>query len=82
MEEIAVLFEGEAVERMISRMAHEIIEHSESLDRMLLVGIERGGVPLAGRLQAQILRYTGKEDSVPGRPRKAAGKAYRRISPT
>ena len=61
MEEIAVLFEGEAVERMISRMAHEIIEHSESLDRMLLVGIERGGVPLAGRLQAQILRYTGKE---------------------
>lgn len=58
MEESTVLFEGDVVERMISRMAHEIAEHSPGTERLLLLGIERGGVALAGRLKQLISRYT------------------------
>ena len=54
-----VLLDGEAIERTLSRIAHEIIERNDELDEVVLVGIHRRGVPLAQRLRRLIAERTG-----------------------
>ena len=56
-----VLLDGEAVERTLSRIAHEIIEGNPDLDRVALVGIHTRGVPLAQRLRRRIADFTGRD---------------------
>lgn len=36
--------------RALRRMAHEVIERNHGLDQVVVVGLQTGGVPLAGRL--------------------------------
>ena len=55
----AELMDGAAMQRAITRMAHEIIEQLEPLENVMLVGIRRRGVPLAQRLAETIERYEG-----------------------
>ena len=40
------LLDGEAIERTLSRVAHEIIERNPDLDDVALVGIHTRGVPI------------------------------------
>ena len=56
-----VLLDQEAVERTLSRIAHEIIEGNPELDKVALVGIHTRGVPLAQRLRRKIAEFTGRE---------------------
>jgi pyrimidine operon attenuation protein/uracil phosphoribosyltransferase len=49
-----VVLDGEAIERTLSRIAHEIIERNDDLSAVALVGIHRRGVPLAQRLRRLI----------------------------
>jgi pyrimidine operon attenuation protein / uracil phosphoribosyltransferase len=42
------------IERILSRIAHEIIEKNKGTEEICLVGIQRGGVHLAGRLASKI----------------------------
>jgi pyrimidine operon attenuation protein/uracil phosphoribosyltransferase len=49
-----LLLDAEAIERTLSRIAHEIIERNPDLDRVALVGIHTRGVPLARRLRRLI----------------------------
>jgi pyrimidine operon attenuation protein/uracil phosphoribosyltransferase len=49
-----VVLDGDAIERTLSRIAHEIIEQADDLDRIALVGIHTRGVPLAQRLRRLI----------------------------
>src|SRR6266496_4118713 len=56
-----LLLDREAVERTLSRIAHEIIEGNPELDRVALVGIHTRGVPLAQRLRRRIADFTGRE---------------------
>src|SRR5438552_8692140 len=56
-----VLLDHEAVERTLSRIAHEIIEANPELDRVALVGIHTRGVPLAQRLRRLIDDFAGAE---------------------
>jgi pyrimidine operon attenuation protein/uracil phosphoribosyltransferase len=56
-----VLLDGEAIDRTLSRIAHEIIERNDELDEVVLVGIHRRGVPLAQRLRRLIADRTGTE---------------------
>jgi pyrimidine operon attenuation protein/uracil phosphoribosyltransferase len=49
-----ILLDGEAIERTLSRIAHEIIEQADDLGRVALVGIHTRGVPLAQRLRRLI----------------------------
>ncbi len=44
------ILNGPAIQRALTRIAHEIAERNEASRDVVLVGIERGGVPLAGRL--------------------------------
>lgn len=42
------------IERILSRIAHEIIEKNKGTENLCLVGIQRGGVHLAKRLAVKI----------------------------
>lgn len=42
------------IERIISRIAHEIIEKNKGTDGLCLIGIQRGGVHLAKRIASKI----------------------------
>ena len=56
-----LLLDGEAIEKTLSRIAHEIIERNEALDDVVLVGIHTRGVPLAQRLRRLIAERAGLE---------------------
>jgi pyrimidine operon attenuation protein/uracil phosphoribosyltransferase len=45
-----VVLDDVAISRALMRIAHEIVERNEALDRLYLVGIPNGGVPLARQL--------------------------------
>ena len=55
-----VVLDGDAVERTLSRIAHEIIERTD-VDDVALVGIHTRGVPLAQRLRRRIEEFSGAE---------------------
>jgi pyrimidine operon attenuation protein/uracil phosphoribosyltransferase len=42
------------IDRAITRIAHEIIEKNKGIEKLCLVGIQRGGVHLAKRLASKI----------------------------
>jgi pyrimidine operon attenuation protein/uracil phosphoribosyltransferase len=48
------LMSASEIERTLVRLAHEIVEKNPSLDRLVLIGIRRRGVPLAQRLAHNI----------------------------
>lgn len=48
------LMSASEIERTLVRLAHEILEKTEDLDRLAFVGIRRRGVPIAQRLAAKI----------------------------
>ena len=56
-----VLLDAEAIERTLSRIAHELIERSDDLEQVALVGIHTRGVPLAQRLRRLVAERTGEE---------------------
>jgi pyrimidine operon attenuation protein / uracil phosphoribosyltransferase len=56
-----VLLDAEAIDRTLSRIAHEIIERNADLDQIALVGIHRRGVPIAQRLRRLVEERTGEE---------------------
>ena len=48
------LMSASEVDRTLVRLAHEIVEKSPSLEKLVLIGIRRRGVPLAQRLSQKI----------------------------
>jgi len=54
----AYLMDGDTMQRVLTRMAHEIMEQEE-LNEVVLVGIRSRGVPLANRLAAVIEKVEG-----------------------
>ncbi len=55
----AYLMDGDAMHRVLTRMAHEIIERLEPLENVVMVGIRSRGVPLAQRLAGIIEKSEG-----------------------
>ena len=51
----------EDVRRAITRIAHEIVEAHKGLDHVALVGLQTGGVPLAGKLGEALHSVEGVE---------------------
>jgi len=56
-----VVLDAEAIDRTLSRIAHEIIERNADLDEVALIGIHQRGVPLAHRLRRLIAERTGTD---------------------
>jgi len=54
-----ILLDAAAVERTLSRIAHELIERNADLQDLALVGIHTRGVPIASRLRAFVAERSG-----------------------
>jgi pyrimidine operon attenuation protein/uracil phosphoribosyltransferase len=54
------LMDERALQRALTRIAHEIIERNKGTEDLVLVGIRRRGIPLAERLASNIERIEGK----------------------
>jgi pyrimidine operon attenuation protein/uracil phosphoribosyltransferase len=52
MPDSSVILNAQAIQRALTRIAHEIAERNENSGEVVIVGIQRGGVPLAQRLSA------------------------------
>lgn len=52
--EKAQLMSAAEIDRTLVRLAHEIMERNNGVERLALVGIRRRGVPLAQRLAARV----------------------------
>ena len=50
------------IKRSLFRIAHEIVERNRGVDRLVLLGIPTGGVPLARRL-SEALGVAAAEDA-------------------
>ena len=61
MLEKAQIMDGVGINRALTRIAHEIIERNKGVQEVVLVGIQRRGVPLAFRLAEKINEYEGVE---------------------
>ncbi|RDW18486.1 bifunctional pyr operon transcriptional regulator/uracil phosphoribosyltransferase PyrR [Oceanobacillus arenosus] len=48
------ILDAAAMNRALTRMAHEILEKNKGGDELVLIGIKTRGVPLTSRLQAKI----------------------------
>ena len=59
MREKAKIMDARAMERAISRIAHEIIEKNKGVTDVALIGIQRRGVPLARQLAGLIEKVEG-----------------------
>ena len=59
-----LLLDAEAIDRTLSRIAHELIERNDDLDSVALVGIHTRGVPLAARLRALVAERSGVDVDV------------------
>jgi len=59
----AEIMDESGITRAITRIAHEIIERNKGIDDLVLIGIQRRGVPLAKRIVEKIKEVEGK--SVP-----------------
>ncbi len=60
----AELFDENAVNRAIVRIAHEIIEKNETVDNICIVGIKTRGIYIASRLAEAIFRIENKRVDV------------------
>jgi len=58
-----LLLDGDAIAKALSRIAHEIIERTDELESVALVGIQSRGAPLASRLRRLVEERSGQ--SVP-----------------
>ncbi|MCL6448486.1 MAG: bifunctional pyr operon transcriptional regulator/uracil phosphoribosyltransferase PyrR [Armatimonadetes bacterium] len=63
MRQKARILDAEGIRRALVRIAHEIVERNKGTDNLALIGIQRRGVPLAGRLSRYIQEIEGS--SVP-----------------
>lgn len=60
----AQIMDAAAMERAMTRIAHEIIERNEGAQGVVLVGVLRRGVPIAERLAAKITEIEGVQPPI------------------
>lgn len=61
---VELLAESDAIHRTIRRLAHEIVERTRGPERLALIGVRRGGVPLADRIARAIKEAEGHDIDV------------------
>jgi pyrimidine operon attenuation protein / uracil phosphoribosyltransferase len=60
LKEKAEIVDADGLRRIVTRIAHEIVERNKGVDDLVLVGIRRRGVPLANRMAAKIREFEGR----------------------
>jgi pyrimidine operon attenuation protein/uracil phosphoribosyltransferase len=60
LKEKAEIVDADGLRRIVTRIAHEIVERNKGVEDLVLVGIRRRGVPLASRMAEKITEFEGK----------------------
>ena len=63
LKEKAEIVDADGLRRIVTRIAHEIVEKNKGVDELVLIGIRRRGVPIASRLAQRIVEFEGKNPS-------------------
>ena len=58
---LVLVMTADDIRRALTRIAHEVVERNRGAEALVLIGIQRKGVPLAQRLQHQIRQFEGAE---------------------
>ena len=58
-DQVVEILSAEAIRRTLNRLASEIVERTDSLDDLVLVGVHTRGVPLAHSIAQQMERLEG-----------------------
>ena len=53
----SLIVDEQSLDRMLTRIAHEIVENNDAIENVALVGIVRRGEVLASRLAEKILSF-------------------------
>jgi len=61
LKEKAEIVDADGLRRIVTRIAHEIVERNKGVDDLVLVGIRRRGVPIAQRIIEKIGEFEGKQ---------------------
>jgi len=61
LKEKAEIIAADGLRRIVTRIAHEIVERNKGVDGLVLVGIKRRGVPLASRIAEKIAEFEGRK---------------------
>jgi len=61
MMEKAEIMDQEQIRRSLIRVAHEVVEKNKGLDDVVLIGVQRRGVPMAQRLQKYLMEIENRE---------------------
>lgn len=56
---VRTVLESSDIDRVLTRISHEIIERAKGADSLVLLGIQTRGVPLAQRIGAKISQFEG-----------------------
>lgn len=59
--EVVQVMDADEIRRAITRIAHEIIERNHGAGGLVVVGIQKKGVPLAERIRTEIQAIEGKD---------------------
>jgi pyrimidine operon attenuation protein/uracil phosphoribosyltransferase len=60
LKEKAEIVDADGLRRIVTRIAHEIVERNKGIEDIILVGIKRRGVPLAQRIAERITEFEGR----------------------
>jgi pyrimidine operon attenuation protein/uracil phosphoribosyltransferase len=60
LKEKAEIVDADGLRRIVTRVAHEIVERNKGVDDLVLMGIKRRGVPLAQRIAQRIAEFEGR----------------------
>ena len=60
LREKAEIVDADGLKRIVTRIAHEIVERNKGVDDLVLVGIKRRGVPLAERIAQRIAEFENR----------------------
>ena len=61
LKEKAEIVDADGLRRIVTRIAHEIVERNKGVEDLVLIGIRRRGVPIASRLAERIAEFEGRQ---------------------
>ena len=60
VKEKAEIIDADGLRRIVTRIAHEIVERNRGVEDLVLIGIRRRGVPLAARIARKIQEFESR----------------------
>jgi pyrimidine operon attenuation protein/uracil phosphoribosyltransferase len=64
LKEKSEIIDADGLRRIVTRIAHEIVERNKGVEDLVIVGIRRRGVPIATRIVEKIQEFEGSKPAL------------------